>query len=64
MHYEECGETADRYRDGVLNESGEKLYKKHDFVRGTDLPVEPNEITRARQVPDRNILIGDGFSLA
>lgn len=64
MHNEERGETADRHRDGVLNESGEELYKKHDFVRGTDLPVEPNKITRARQVPDRNVLIGDGLSLA
>lgn len=64
MHSEERGEAADRHGDGVLDESGEELYKEYDFVRGTDLPVEENEVTRTRQVSDCDVLFCDGFPSA
>lgn len=64
MHSEERGETADRHRDGVLNESGEELYAEYNLVSGTDPPVEENEITWARQVPYRDVLRDDYLSLA
>jgi len=40
MHNKKSGEAANHHRDGVLDESGEELYKKHDFVRGTDLSIK------------------------
>jgi len=40
MHNEKSGEAANHHRDGILDESGEELYKEHNFVRWTDLPVK------------------------
>lgn len=64
MHDEDRGEAADRHRDSVFYKSGEELYEKHNLVSGADPPVEENEITRTRQISNRNVLIGDRFSLA
>lgn len=64
MHSKERGETADGYCDSVFYKSGKELYEEHDFVSGTDLPVEENEIARTGQVPDRNVPIVNELSLA
>jgi len=39
MYNEENGQTAN-HRDGIFDEFGEELYKEHDFVCWTDLPVK------------------------
>jgi len=64
MHSKERGETANGYCDGIFYKSGKELYEKHNFIGGTDLPIKENEIARTWQVPDRNIPIVNGFSLA
>jgi len=64
VRHKEGSEAANRHRDGILYKSGQKLQEKYDFISGTDLSVEENEVARARQVPDRDILISDDFAFA
>lgn len=64
MHGKKRGETADGHRDSVFYKSGKELYEEHDFVSGTNLPVEENEVARTGQESDRNVLIVNELSLA
>jgi len=64
VRHKERSEAANRHRDSVLYKSGQKLQEEYDFISGTDLSVEENEVARARQMPDCDILIGDDFSFA